>query len=412
MRKNFWPKAKVVALVAMVVIYLSLALFFKMGVQAGIIQKAPPTLLAAQGNDTMVDATKTIASDLQSAERYFDEHFVRPNGHIELYLSTGKNETMSDYNTNSEAITYYLLWKAQAGDKQALDAELKYMESYMMHPRFGYLMWRLNTNDSATGDGSNIASDADLRAIKALMIAEKKWGDKKYTALIDKLAKGLETLAISNDKLLTPYGGVSGETAVWKTNEVWLSYADFTVFEELAKRRGGIWIEVNKNMKDAVLQAQIHNGLYNSQLTERREYGNGIDGAGYSINSMWIMVRNAESNDPELRASANQSLAFYKGKFEQDGEIYAMYHSSGSAMSPSDTPWVYALVGRAAIALDDKEFSDKMIRKLLEKQQQEGPHAGAFPEGFGTTERIGQFTMQESIITLHDYVAKYLKGVQ
>jgi endo-1,4-beta-D-glucanase Y len=275
----------------------------------------------------------------------------------------------------------------------------------MIYPKVGYMMWRLTSNDSVIGDGSNIASDADLRTIKALLIAERQWRDSKYTEMIDQLASGIKKVAITKDNYLAPYGGVSGQTATWTANEVWLSYTDFTVLNELSNRFGPPWTIVYVNMKKASLKAQLVNGLYNSMLTESRQYGNGIDAGGYSINSMWMMVRNAESSDKELMQAANKSLQFYKNKYQVDGELYATYGSNGDALSPADTPWVYALVGRAAIALDDKEFSDQMIKKLIEKQinNSSSQFFGAFPEDYKNKTRVGQFTMQESILTMQAY---------
>lgn len=69
-------------------------------------------------------------------------------------------------------------------------------------------------------------------------------------------------------------------------------------------------------------------------------------------------------------------------------------------------------MGRAAIALGDIEFADRMMGKLLEKQvtDEKSPLFGAFPEGHGENLRIGQFTMQESIITMQDYLRSKEQG--
>lgn len=404
--KTAWPKGKVFVLFGILMVYIMMGVSLRLAVSAGLIEKAPLAIVELEGTDAIADSSpKSVAMSLQSAQSFFEKNMVNENGHVNLYISPGE-KSLQDYNTNSEAVSYYLLWLAQSGNKAAFDKELEFMQSKMLHPKYGYLMWRLQENDTVVDDGSNIATDADLRAIKALIIAEKKWNDKKYTKLIDRIAAGVEKLGITQDVYLAPYAGVSGEDSVWKANEIWLSYADFTVFRELSQRRGQIWTTVYNNMKNAVLKGQIHNGLYNSMLTESRQYGNGIDSGGYSINSMWIMVRNAESGDKDLLASANKSLHFYRQKFAIDAELYSMYGSNGDAMSPSDTPWVYALVGRAAIALGDEEFSDKMIVKLIEHQITNPASSiyGSFPEGKGNYQRIGQFTLQESILTMQDYL--------
>lgn len=422
------PMGKVLFLIGIVAVYIALALVFKGLIVFGIIDKSPPVIYKVEGSDKVMPiAESVIKKHLDAAKFYFESNFVEVNGHINLYIALEKNsdndlitdqnnvletigvvDNIEDYNTNSEAASYYLLWTAQSHEKLKFDNQMEFIEQNMLQPTFGYMMWRLSENDSVINDGSNIASDADLRAIKALLLAEKQWGDPKYTKLIDKLAQGLEKVAITKDGYLAPYGGVSGESSTWTSDEVWLSYTDFTVIKELSKRRGQVWVTVYENMKQASIKAQLENGMYNSMLTTSRKYGNEIDGGAYSINSMWMMIQNAESKDKELVASAKKSLEFYKNRFSIDGELYDKYGSNGDALSPADTPWVYALVGRAAIELNDKEFSRAMMQKLLEKQifGTNSSNVGAFPENHGSVLRVGQFTMQESILTMQQFVKK------
>ena len=392
-------KAKLAFLSFIVLVYLATGLTLKYIAEKGVIEKTklPGELLPKEDNSSQVIA------NLFAAQAFFSQEFTRPDGHVKLYYA--KNSTFKpDNGTNSEAMSYYLLWTAQAKDKKSFDNALNFVQARMLHPQGKYMQWRVEANGSVVKDGENIASDADLRAIKALVIAEKEWGDAHYTELIDKLAGSIELVAITKDGFLAPYAGMSGEKP-WTAKEVWLSYSDFTVFSELSKRRGEPWTGVYEKMVNKTLDAQIANGLYNSELTEARKYGNGIDGGGYGINSMWIMVRNAESGVPELQVSANKSLQFYKNQFEINNELFALYSSNGDALEASDAPWVYALVGRAALALGDVEFGQKMVERLIAMQVNDtaSPLYGAFPEGSEKDLRVGQFTMQESILTLQEY---------
>jgi endo-1,4-beta-D-glucanase Y len=412
MKKKRWQKSKIMLLLGIPALYIILAGALFAAVSMGIIPRALPTIAEITTSDTIPEtSSKSILPQLQSAQIFFENNLLRSNGHVDLYITNDKNNSLNDNSTNSEAVSYYLLWKAQMGDKKGFDNEVEFISKNIVQPRYGYMMWHLNSGEQAVGDGSNIATDADLRAIKALLIAEKQWKDEKYTRLIDQLASGLEKVGVTKDGYLAPYGGISGNSSIWTANEVWLSYSDFTVFRELAARRGQPWNSIYDKMKEANLKAQLANGLYNSMLTKDRIYGNGIDAGGYSINSMWMMVRNAESKDTELMESARKSLQFYKDKFDTDAELYAQYDSSGNPLSPVDTSWVYALVGRAAIALDDKSFSESMMKKLIEHQVKDNRSAlfGSFPEGYGKETKVGQFTMQESIIMMQDFVNKYEK---
>lgn len=402
------PKAKIAFIILILLVYAGAGVGLRMLVTTGTIPSLPPTPQEQYGTDTKDDiGLNDPRENLKAAQAYVANNFVRANGHIDLYHTIDENATFEqDLNTNSEAVSYYLLWTAIEGDKEAFDKELAYVEQHMIHPATGHMMWRLTPEDVPVDDGTNIASDADLRAIKSLMIAEERWGDRRYTRMIDTLATGIEKVAITHDTYLAPYGGASGETSAWTANEIWLSYEDFVVMKELSERRGPPWTQMYENMKNATIEAQIHNGLYNSQLTQARQYGNGIDGGGYSINSMWIMIRAAESDDPELQESARRSLDFYKEKYLVDAALYATYSSNGDPLSPSETPWVYALVGRAAAALGDRQFSESMARELIDHQVMNATSDiyGAIPEGEPGNRRVGQFTMQESILTLQEHI--------
>lgn len=396
-----------VLLFGMVGFYIMIGLVFAFLISEQVIVR--DTLQVINMSEDRIFHEKTMKS-LQTAENFFNNNFIRTNGHIDLYLTVEDNNTIiiHDDDTNSEAVSYYLLWTAQQKDKDAFDKGLSFIQNNMIHPTHNYLMWRLTANDTIESDGSNIASDADLRVIKALTIAQYHWpDDPAYASMINQLTGGLENVALTKDVYLAPYGGVSGETSVWLSKEVWLSYTDFTVLQYLSEQRGGVWTTVYNNMKQAVLESQIQNGLYNSMLTQERKYGNGIDNGGYSINSMWIMVRNAESNDPELQASALKSLSFYKERYELDGELFQKYGSDSNALIRDESPWVYALVGRAAVELGDEEFSKIMLQHLMDNQvsDQQSPLYGAIPESKDIDDRrIGQFTMQESILTMQAFI--------
>jgi mannose/cellobiose epimerase-like protein (N-acyl-D-glucosamine 2-epimerase family) len=300
------------------------------------------------------------------------------------------------------------MWTAEERNKENFDNALNFIEEKMLHPQEGYIMWRLEHDDTIVTDGANLASDADLRAISALIIAEQQWGDEKYSNRIDLLAQTLERMTITQNKLFAPYAGVSGNE-IWKTEEVWLSYTDFSVFRELANRRGQPWLSVYNNMKKEVLRSQIHNGLYNAGIDKEGKIIN-LDVDQYSVNSLWVMVRSAESGDVDLRKSADKALLFYKNSYQRDGIIYTGYRSDGSPASDQDSPWVYALVGRAAVALGDEDFAADIMKELGKKQikDQTSEYYGAFPESAEGGKRVGQFTMQESIITIQDFEKRFL----
>lgn len=399
---------KTALLVGIIGVYIAAGLFFTLLLAQGMIQEEE------KNETTKLSKEETIThTRLQAAKDYFTTNMVENNSHVNLYLAKKNKEenthAKEDYDTNSEAISYYLQWSAQAKDKERFDQTINYIEKYMKHPQGDYLMWRLNEEEQAETDGKNIATDADLRAIKALAIAKEQWPEdkEKYQKIIDELADSLEKVGLTKDKYLAPYGGMAGVDS-WHSEEVWLSYVDFTAIKTLAEQRGEPWNSTYENMKKAVLKAQIHNGLYNSMLTITREYGNSIDGGGYSINSLWILVRSAESDDETLKKSAKKSLAFYKQQYEKYEKIHQKYDSAGQPLIEEDAPWAYALVARAASELGEENFSRQMLNELAKFQEhnKSSPYYGAIIEGSEAQPRIGQFTMQESILSMQSHLQK------
>lgn len=401
---------KLILLFAIIIVYVAVAVTLVVLTKSGIITKAPyvPEVVDTSEDSEMAIPYKDPASSLDAAIYYLNTNLRRQNGHIELYKPLYNKTVQQRDHTNSEAISYYLQIMAQEGDKTRFDQELGFVERYMLHPKIGYMMWRLNSNGIADGEGQNIAPDADLRALRALYIAKDLWGDPKYDKMITKLTLGLEKVAIK-DGVLVAYGGYSDK--VWQAPESYLSYSDFQVYDRLANTRGGVWIDVAQKMRNITLGAQIWNGLYNSVYLLDGGYGSHIDGGHYSINSLWIMVRFAESGDPVLMESARRSLSFYRKEYAERGLVYNAYTSSGEPANRDQSPWNYALIARAAAALGEDSFAQVMHGRMLEFQnmQRGSPYFGAIIEGSGYDQVVGQFTMQESILTMQEIQGKAAK---
>lgn len=377
----------------------------KIMISSNIMPPLPPYPAEHQTKITITGEQQAeIFNRMMIAKDFFNKRFVEDNGKIMLSNYLNQSIDIHSNQTNSEAVSYYLLWNAILRDKPNFDRTLSYVNQYMINQKGDYLMWRLENDNKPVTDGSNIASDADLRLIKALLIAEQTWKDKKYTVIINRLSKGLSKVAVSKDGYFLPYGGVTDNGDIWQANEIWLSYSDYSVYEQLYLRNGFPWDKVYYNMKNATLRSQDSIGLYDP-VYDRNSFKNSME-TGYSINSLWIMTRNAESNDPELRKSAEKSLEFYINQYSKDNKLYISYNSDGTSSQKYESPWVYSLVARSAIMLDNSDFSNKMINEML-KFQDTNPRSqtyGGFLEGSQNGTIISQFTMQESILTMQSYL--------
>jgi hypothetical protein len=160
-------------------------------------------------------------------------------------------------------------------------------------------------------------------------------------------------------------------------------------------------------MRDITLAAQLDNGLYQSVYSDGK-YSTHIDGDVFSINSLWIMTRFAESGDKELMKSAKKSLAFYQDQYAKESKIYTAYNRDDTVAQQGESAWNYALIARSANLLGEKSFAQLMERRMLNFQDMDNSSAtyGAFIEGSLGGEVIGQFTLQESILTLQEIQGK------
>lgn len=395
---------KVLILVVILGLWFLFGIGIRIAVEFGYLSMIPPYASDLKfDEEEPVNNTGQVVFRLNAAEEFVYNQLSEDDRHIKLnYLYLNESYDIDFPNrTNSEAMSYYLLWNSKARNKEEFDKALDYVIENMLNDEYNYLMWRIEANRSIVGDGSNIASDADLRVIKALYLAESTWGDERYSEIIDTLEEGLEDMAVFDGYFL-PYAGIrNGE--IWRADEVWISYSNFEVFRDLSFEYGEPWKKVYFNMKQAVLDSQLEIGLFNPVL-KNGEFSNSLE-EGYSINSLWIMVRAAESNDRDLIKAAEKSLEFYKTKYIENERLTTAYTFEGNEIG-GESPWVYALVGRAAINLGERDFSQAMIDELFEIQikDPESELFGAFPEG--NPEYISQFTMQEIILTLSDYVEK------
>ena len=392
----WWPKIALLLLLVMIYIGAAGSLWYL--VDQGVIEQTRIPGEVVDPRVYIVEQAELDAS-LNAARSYMHEALIREDGHVYLVVSPNRTSPVNDRATNSEAVSYALLWSALLADKDTFDTTLDYIEEQMIHPTFGYLMWRLNEESQAVGDGEHIATDADLRSIRALFIAREHWPDERYERLIDDLADGIERVAITPHGTMAPYAYISDGIA-YTSEETWLSYADFEAYDLLAHRRGEPWESVKQNMKRHSLEAQLPSGFFYTAVTREGQYSNKLDNGSFSVNMFWLIERSAQSNDPELRRAAQEALDVLETRYLQDTELYAHYDRLGNAISPrADAPWVYPLIGRAAIALDNLALANDMVREIIAAQADNG---GIY-EGGAYSPRVTQFTHQESIITLAMY---------
>ena len=113
------------------------------------------------------------ATDAASAYNYWVQDFVEDCGDGSLRVKFDQVEY-----TVSEGIAYGMLLSAYAGDKETFDGLWKYYKKWSNDK--GIMHWKIQ--GCTTRIGSNGATDAELDAAMALIVASKQWSSGNYAA--------------------------------------------------------------------------------------------------------------------------------------------------------------------------------------------------------------------------------------
>src|SRR3989338_4105220 len=124
------PLAKKAIISSLLLLYIIAGLTFHTLVKKGIISKKNLPIKDAAGEIVEL-MPKGVLQRLTLAQEFVNTKLTEPTGHVKLYYLANKSSVYEKQNsTNSEAMSYYLLWTAQAKDKNAFDRALNYIEKY------------------------------------------------------------------------------------------------------------------------------------------------------------------------------------------------------------------------------------------------------------------------------------------
>ncbi len=126
--------------------------------------------------------SNALSADAASAYNYWVQDFVEDCG-------DGSKRVKFDQvaNTVSEGIAYGMLLSAYAGDKETFDGLWKYYNANVNGK--GVMNWEIaGCSHQPTSRGRNAATDAELDAAMALLVASKQWNDATDTYAADALA--------------------------------------------------------------------------------------------------------------------------------------------------------------------------------------------------------------------------------
>ncbi|WP_291040449.1 class F sortase, partial [Herbiconiux sp.] len=277
--------------------------------------------------------------------------------------------------TVSEGQAYGLLLAAAVGDEERFDAIWQWTQDELVRPD-GLLAWQWA--DGAIVDDEP-ASDADLDAARALVVAGERFDRPELTEQGDELgAVILDELTVETalGRLLLP-GLWAAETEPYAYNS---SYASPVAFDILGRSSGDPrWAELAEGSRAATTAvlakselpsnwSQVHadgtvDALAGPSAAATVDAASTTGGVEYGYDAARLPIRYAESCDPDDTALAAQLLP----ALDREPRVAAQLDLGGTAVTRDEHPLgyaaraaSYAASGEVGRAYGDLETADRL----------------------------------------------------
>ncbi|TIC82602.1 glycosyl hydrolase family 8 [Nocardioides sp. GY 10127] len=300
---------------------------------------------------TPADPT-TTAADGTSAAQYFLDTYVDADGRV-VRRDQGDD-------TVSEGQAYAMLVAVGSDDEDTFDAVWSWTQAHLLRSQDGLLSWHWSGGEVV--DASS-ASDADLDAARALVLAGQKWGDDSLT----RAGVDLGTAILDHETVSTPAGLVlvAGQWAT-SSSPYWFnpSYVSPAAMQVLYAASGDSrWTSLEAGSNAAVRAATV-DGQLTPDWATIDDQGNASPSASpsgaaavFSYDAARTLVRNAESCSSDDTA-ITAALAAILGT---SGEAYGTY-SLDAQPQTSDLSALTAVAQAAGAAVtgDDATAEAKL----------------------------------------------------
>lgn len=275
----------------------------------------------------------------------------------------------------SESEGMMLLYYLEKNDRDNFNKTLSFIENYMRLPD-KLISWRVDgkqkTNTSATID--------DLRIVKALLLADERWGGFNYRIKAISISRAINEKLIENDLLSDFYDGYN------KSNITTLCYLDLPTIKYLSNidyKWKKVYNESDKILKGGYIGDDVP--LY-KKFYDRKTKSYDIDEDVDTLLSLIVLL-----NKAEVSQDISKSMEFLKTKFNKDGAIYAKYDSkTGDKKSNIESTSIYALIVRICEVTGEKELYNKALKKM-ESFQVMNKNSVIYG-GFGNTETLDVYS--------------------
>ena len=277
--------------------------------------------------------------------------FIRNNllddqGGVHLQYEPGKGYDSSSM-ILSESQGLYLLYAAEAGNKQLFDELLDYVKTYMW--KDALTMWKVQNGQP---ESVNALID-DFRIYRAVYQARKQWGG--YEKELDYLESNLKRYGIAEQNYVDFYQEDSNAYA----SRLTLCYVDLAGMELLAERKQDTYAAYT-NAAQLLEQGQISNEFplyyswynYDKQRYERDD----LNTAEAMVTLLHLSRQGLLKNNTVKWLKAQLSGEGLKARYTVDGQVVKGYNYESTA--------VYGLVAMIADEIGDTTLRGQALNKM------------------------------------------------
>lgn len=331
-----------------------------------------------------------IDSRTRAAVERFLDRYMDANGRV---VRRGEEEGGS----GSAGQAYAMLAAVAVGDRRRFDLAWTWARKNLRRPD-GLLASRWAAGD-VTDDEA--ASDADLDAARALVLAAERFEEPDYLTEVMRIAPNIliqETVKIGDERVL-----VAGPWARWggAPYPVNPSYFSPRAFGTLAKATdNGRFSELNRTsvrLVDALtgdpLPLVPDWALVNAAGEPRAARRKGTtDPVRHGLDAARLPIRYGEACDEEKRALAARLLPFYQRRVD-DG-LARGYGLDGSVIDPVEHAMPLVAAAGAAHAAGDEQLRDAYLERAEKLERRSPTYYGSAWVALGrimlTTELLGR----------------------
>lgn len=248
----------------------------------------------------------------------------------------------------SESEGIMMLYAVNANNKELFDSHFDIVKD--MRLKNGLISWRKEGSENSPSS----ATIDELRIIKALLLANNRWGDFYYKFYAVNIANSLVKHAEENGTLvdyIDNYG---------KGNTTTLCYLDLPTMKLLSqvdKKWEDIYEKSNQIIEKGKISENIP--LYKKVFYEETKKYDEEENVDLLLSTIVIL------NRIEAGENEESSINWINDQFKKDGFLVATYNEqSGEATSQIESPSIYSNVALIANYIGDKELFNRAINKL------------------------------------------------